>query len=51
MEGLLELACQTTADMMTGMTVKKLRKTFKGENDFAAEEEDATGRREEHMDL
>jgi hypothetical protein len=38
-KGLLDLTCQTVADMMKGKTPKDIRKTFNIKNDFAPEEE------------
>ncbi|KAK4267828.1 hypothetical protein QN277_024561 [Acacia crassicarpa] len=37
-KGLLDLACQTAADLMKGMTVSQIRKIFHIKNDFSSEE-------------
>uniref|UniRef100_A0ACD5YDQ2 Uncharacterized protein n=1 Tax=Avena sativa TaxID=4498 RepID=A0ACD5YDQ2_AVESA len=38
-KGLLDLTCQTVADMIKGKTPEEIRKTFNIKNDFTAEEE------------
>ncbi|XP_047088303.1 SKP1-like protein 1 isoform X2 [Lolium rigidum] len=43
-KGLLDLTCQTVADMIKGMTPEEVRKTFNIKNDFTAEEEEAIRR-------
>ncbi|XP_047088363.1 SKP1-like protein 1 isoform X2 [Lolium rigidum] len=43
-KGLLDLTCQTIADMIKGMTPEEIRKTFNIKNDFTAEEEEAVRR-------
>ncbi|KAK4267826.1 hypothetical protein QN277_024559 [Acacia crassicarpa] len=40
MEGLYDLACQTAADLMKGMTVSQIRKIFHIKNDFSSEEQE-----------
>ncbi|XP_066324692.1 SKP1-like protein 1 [Miscanthus floridulus] len=39
-KGLLDLTCQTVADMIKGKTPEEIRKTFNIKNDFTQEEED-----------
>ncbi|KAK4267829.1 hypothetical protein QN277_024562 [Acacia crassicarpa] len=39
-KGLSDLACQTVADLMKGMTVSQMRKIFHIENDFSSEEQE-----------
>ncbi|CAL9072307.1 unnamed protein product [Musa textilis] len=43
-KGLLDLTCQTVADMIKGKTPEEIRKTFNIKNDFTPEEEDAVRR-------
>nr|XP_051178835.1 SKP1-like protein 1 isoform X1 [Lolium perenne]XP_051178836.1 SKP1-like protein 1 isoform X2 [Lolium perenne] len=43
-KGLLDLTCQTVADMIKGKTPEEIRKTFNIKNDFTAEEEEAVRR-------
>ncbi|KAI9081318.1 hypothetical protein K1719_036739 [Acacia pycnantha] len=39
-EGLLDLACQTVADLMKGKTLSQIRKIFDIKNDFSSEEQE-----------
>ena len=39
-ESLLDLTCQTGADMIKGKTPEEIRKTFNIKNDFTPEEEE-----------
>jgi S-phase kinase-associated protein 1 len=39
-KGLLDLTCQTVADMIKGKTPEEIRKTFNIKNDFSPEEEE-----------
>ncbi|KAJ3690005.1 hypothetical protein LUZ61_019169 [Rhynchospora tenuis] len=39
-KGLLDLTCQTVADMIKGKSPEEIRKTFNIKNDFSAEEEE-----------
>ncbi|KAG6390596.1 hypothetical protein SASPL_148334 [Salvia splendens] len=41
---LLDLTCQTVADMIKGKTAEEIRKTFNIKNDFTAEEEEEVRR-------
>ncbi|KAG6507488.1 hypothetical protein ZIOFF_032836 [Zingiber officinale] len=43
-KGLLDLLCQSVADMITGKTPKEIRKTFSIKNDFTPEEEEKVRR-------
>ncbi|XP_042397306.1 SKP1-like protein 1 [Zingiber officinale] len=43
-KGLLDLLCQSVADMITGKTPKEIRKTFNIKNDFTPEEEEKVRR-------
>ncbi|CAM0957718.1 unnamed protein product [Alopecurus aequalis] len=43
-KGLLDLSCQTVADMIKGKSVEDIRKTFNIVNDFTPEEEEEIGR-------
>ncbi|XP_022741707.1 SKP1-like protein 1B [Durio zibethinus] len=43
-EGLLDLTCQTVADMIKGKTPEEIRKTFNIKNDFTPEEEEEVRR-------
>ncbi|KAL5717908.1 suppressor of kinetochore protein mutant [Ranunculus cassubicifolius] len=43
-KGLLDLSCQTVADMIKGKTPEEIRKTFNIVNDFTPEEEEALRR-------
>ncbi|KAL5572084.1 hypothetical protein UlMin_021681 [Ulmus minor] len=43
-KSLLDLTCQTVADMIEGKTLKEIRKTFNIKNDFTPEEEDVVRR-------
>ncbi|KAH7566235.1 hypothetical protein JRO89_XS08G0122300 [Xanthoceras sorbifolium] len=43
-KGLLDLTCQTVADMIKGKTPEEIRKTFNIKNDFTAEEEEEVRR-------
>ncbi|GMY12278.1 SKP1-like protein 1B [Fagus crenata] len=43
-KSLLDLTCQTVADMIKGKTPEEIRKTFNIKNDFTAEEEDEVRR-------
>nr|KJB17604.1 hypothetical protein B456_003G007300 [Gossypium raimondii] len=42
--GLLDLTCQTVADMIKGKTPEEIRKTFNIKNDFTPEEEEEVRR-------
>ncbi|XP_074555556.1 SKP1-like protein 1B [Curcuma longa] len=46
-KGLLDLLCQTVANMIKGKTTEEIRKTFNIKNDFTPEEEEEV-RRENH---
>nr|GEZ55777.1 SKP1-like protein 1B [Tanacetum cinerariifolium] len=43
-KSLLDLTCQTVADMIKGKTPKEIRKTFNIKNDFTPEEEEEVRR-------
>ncbi|KAK2656947.1 hypothetical protein Ddye_009999 [Dipteronia dyeriana] len=43
-KGLLDLTCQTVADMIKGKTPEEIRRTFNITNDFTAEEEEEVRR-------
>ncbi|KAL5567857.1 hypothetical protein UlMin_024432 [Ulmus minor] len=43
-KSLLDLTCQTVADMIEGKTPEEIRKTFNIKNDFTPEEEDKVRR-------
>ncbi|GJY40736.1 SKP1-like protein 1A [Tanacetum coccineum] len=43
-KSLLDLTCQTVADMIKGYTPEKIRKTFNIKNDFTPEEEEEVKR-------
>ncbi|XP_030527223.1 SKP1-like protein 1B [Rhodamnia argentea] len=43
-KGLLDLTCQTVADMIKGKTPEEIRKTFNIKNDFTLEEEEEVRR-------
>ncbi|OWM79739.1 hypothetical protein CDL15_Pgr023151 [Punica granatum] len=43
-KGLLDLTCQTVADMIEGKTPEEIRKTFNIKNDFTPEEEEEVRR-------
>ncbi|XP_062199470.1 SKP1-like protein 20 [Phragmites australis] len=43
-KGLLDLTCQTVADMIKGKTPEEIRKTFNIRNDFTPEEEEEVRR-------
>ncbi|KAJ4702170.1 putative Skp1 [Melia azedarach] len=43
-KSLLDLTCQTVADMIKGKTPEEIRKTFSIKNDFTAEEEEEVRR-------
>ncbi|KAL8110418.1 hypothetical protein AgCh_026222 [Apium graveolens] len=43
-KSLLDLTCQTVADMIKGKTPEEIRKTFNIKNDFTPEEEEAVRR-------
>nr|AII79402.1 S-phase kinase-associated protein 1-like protein 5 [Malus hupehensis] len=43
-KGLLDLTCQTVADMIKGRTPEEIRKTFNIKNDFTPEEEEEVRR-------
>lgn len=43
-KSLLDLTCQTVADMLKGKTPEEIRKTFNIKNDFTPEEEEEVRR-------
>lgn len=43
-KSLLDLTCQTVADMIKGKTPEEIRKTFNIKNDFTAEQEEEVRR-------
>jgi S-phase kinase-associated protein 1 len=43
-KNLLDLTCQTVADMIKGKTPEEIRKTFNIKNDFTPEEEEEVRR-------
>ncbi|RYR27316.1 hypothetical protein Ahy_B01g051370 [Arachis hypogaea] len=43
-KSLLDLTCQTVADMIKGKTPEEIRKTFNIKNDFTPEEEEEVRR-------
>ncbi|KAI8029794.1 SKP1-like protein 1A [Camellia lanceoleosa] len=43
-KSLLDLTCQTVADMIKGKTPEEIRKTFNIKNDFSADEEEEVRR-------
>ncbi|KAK8936453.1 SKP1-like protein 1B [Platanthera zijinensis] len=43
-KGLLDLTCQTVADMIKGKTPEEIHKTFNIKNDFTPEEEEEAQR-------
>ncbi|WOL00442.1 SKP1-like protein 1B [Canna indica] len=43
-KGLLDLTCQTVADMIKGKTPEEIRKTFNIKNDYTPEEEEEVRR-------
>ncbi|CAK9143847.1 unnamed protein product [Ilex paraguariensis] len=43
-KSLLDLTCQTVADMMKGKSIEEIRKTFHIKNDYTPEEEDEVRR-------